>query len=472
MLQIYIVQNPTSLSRLFNTKSYLTFHMFIQCFKLVVMSVKVESEQDLLPAQNSFLKCEDISIDEWRGSIRACVTALKCHIMASKGLTPDGHIIEPYSPDILLKDPQNQIYLKDGNKEEIENYVEAAMAKLPSKDHNFHSDTVLEDVNIKVNEDSNDAGPPSIDQYFNISSAASFEKKFSNISLSSDPETIDEPDSAAPFRNSKELKEIKDELCKKTKEIEKLSRIRDEIENELQELTANLFQEAHSMVLGANQRAAIAEKSFKEASMQVEVLQAEVAALKALVITSTPSAPNHHLHPQLISKGAQAVVAEAGKIFQRGHKKSPSDFDLKYGRDTTPPSSPLKEDRLFEAATSKTFPLDPECWEVDPVLHREFVAWRQEPELCRNKPFHQQGIQKCVLLDVPRYCKYRFRLGEKDDTWYYISQLARNRIISVCDFLSYLRYIQLGLVKSSIHDDVYWEIVKLRRQMALARLGF
>lgn len=72
-------------------------------------------------------------------------------------------------------------------------------------------------------------------------------------------------------------------------------------------------QEAHSMVLGANQRAAIAEKSFKEASMQVEVLQAEVAALKALVITSTPSAPNHHLHPQLISKGAQAVVAEAGK---------------------------------------------------------------------------------------------------------------------------------------------------------------
>lgn len=67
------------------------------------------------------------------------------------------------------------------------------------------------------------------------------------------------------------------------------------------------------MVLGANQRAAIAEKSFKEASMQVEVLQAEVAALKALVITSTPSAPNHHLHPQLISKGAQAVVAEAGE---------------------------------------------------------------------------------------------------------------------------------------------------------------
>lgn len=66
------------------------------------------------------------------------------------------------------------------------------------------------------------------------------------------------------------------------------------------------------MVLGANQRAAVAEKSLKEATMQVEVLQAEVLALKALVITSTPSAPNPHLHPQLISRGAQAMVAEAG----------------------------------------------------------------------------------------------------------------------------------------------------------------
>ena len=33
--------------------------------------------------------------------------------------------------------------------------------------------------------------------------------------------------------------------------------------------------------------------------LQIEVLQAEVVALKALVITSTPSMPNYHLHPQL-----------------------------------------------------------------------------------------------------------------------------------------------------------------------------
>ena len=47
--------------------------------------------------------------------------------------------------------------------------------------------------------------------------------------------------------------------------------------------------------------------------MQVEVLQAEVSALKALVLTSTPSAPNPHLHPHILSKGAQ-VIADAGKL--------------------------------------------------------------------------------------------------------------------------------------------------------------
>jgi Rab-3A-interacting protein len=36
--------------------------------------------------------------------------------------------------------------------------------------------------------------------------------------------------------------------------------------------------------------------------------------------------------------------------------------------------------------------------------------------------------------------------------------------------LTYLRYIQLGLVKSSV-DDIYWEMIRLRKRMTLARLG-
>ena len=52
-----------------------------------------------------------------------------------------------------------------------------------------------------------------------------------------------------------------------------------------------------------------------------------------------------------------------------------------------------------------------------------------------------------------------------------ISQLARNRIASVCNLLNYLDYIKKGLVKSHV-NDVYREILSLRKGIALARLGY
>lgn len=53
-----------------------------------------------------------------------------------------------------------------------------------------------------------------------------------------------------------------------------------------------LIQEAHNMVKEANLRQAAATRALKESSMKVDVLSAEVAALKTLVLTSTPSHPN------------------------------------------------------------------------------------------------------------------------------------------------------------------------------------
>jgi Rab-3A-interacting protein len=53
------------------------------------------------------------------------------------------------------------------------------------------------------------------------------------------------------------------------------------------------------MVREANVRQATAERALKECQMKAEVLTAEVAALKTLVLTSTPSRPNPHLHPQI-----------------------------------------------------------------------------------------------------------------------------------------------------------------------------
>ena len=45
------------------------------------------------------------------------------------------------------------------------------------------------------------------------------------------------------------------------------------------------------------------------------------------------------------------------------------------------------------------------------------------------------------------------------------------RIAAVCDFLTYCRYVTQGLVKAHC-NEVYWEIMLRRRNMAIARLGF
>ncbi|RZC36182.1 guanine nucleotide exchange factor for Rab-3A, partial [Asbolus verrucosus] len=294
-----------------------------------------------------------------------------------------------------------------------------------------------------------------------------------------------------------ELRDAHQELKLKDEEVARLSRIRQDVEAELEDLTASLFQEAHNMVREANEKQAASEKALKESQMKVDVLTAEVAALKTLVLTSTPSRPNLHLHPQI-----DVRIKEEGKK----HRRSPSHFNLKYGRENSPPESPVKEVHHIPCEIENK-----EGLEVDPNVHKEFLAWRQKPCLDKNDPFVQRIYaedidlclafnnedlskkvrsavesgtilieavgdrtkamfpKKCALLEVPRLCFYRMNIGEADN-WYSISQICRNRIIAVCDFLNYLKYIERGLVKSSAHD-VYWEIVRLRKDMVLARLG-
>ncbi|XP_023708397.1 guanine nucleotide exchange factor for Rab-3A isoform X2 [Cryptotermes secundus] len=311
-------------------------------------------------------------------------------------------------------------------------------------------------------------------------------------------------------RLQEELNKAHQELRLRDEEVNRLSRVREEVEAELEELTASLFQEAHNMVREANVRQATAERALKESQMKVEVLTAEVAALKTLVLTSTPSRPNPHLHPQIDPQSNRpkddSTVSGVG-LFIRKHRRSPSHFNLKYGRENSPPESPVKEQRppMPESLDNK------EGCEVDPNVHKEFMAWKQCPcvdksdafiarvydediNLCLNFNNKELGARvqdaiergniyieavsdktktvfpkKCALLEVSRQCHYRMRLGDQEQ-WYCISQICRNRIIAVCDFLNYLRYNERGLVKSSVHD-VYWEMTRLRKEMVLARLG-
>ncbi|KAK4887237.1 hypothetical protein RN001_003508 [Aquatica leii] len=304
----------------------------------------------------------------------------------------------------------------------------------------------------------------------------------------------------------KELQEAHQELKLRDEEVNRLSRIRQDVEAELEDLTASLFQEAHNMVQEAKEKQAAAEKALKESQMKVDVLTAEVAALKTLVLTSTPSRPNPHLHPQIDLKGKEELGVA---LFTKKHRRSPSHYNLKYGRENSPPDSPVRDVSPPVCLGTDIFPK--EGLEVDPSFHQEFLLWKQNPTLDKSNDFikriYTEDInlclafdnsklgekviaavnsgtifieavsdktkamfpKKCALLEVPRLCFYRMNIGEQE-SWYSISQICRNRIIAVCDFLNYLKYIERGLVKSSVHE-VYWEIIRLRKNMVLARLG-
>lgn len=153
------------------------------------------------------------------------------------------------------------------------------------------------------------------------------------------------------------------------------------------------------MVRQANVRQATAERLLAESRMKSEVLAAEVAALKTLVLTSTPARPNPHLHPQI--DGTRGRDETPGGIFaKRGHRRSPSHFNLKYGRENSPPESPVKEQRpSLPAETGETSSSSSrDGLEVDPIVHKEFLQWKLNPCVDRADPFVKRVFREDIDL--------------------------------------------------------------------------
>ncbi|XP_041692803.2 guanine nucleotide exchange factor for Rab-3A isoform X4 [Coregonus clupeaformis] len=338
------------------------------------------------------------------------------------------------------------------------------------------------------------------------------------------------------------------ELKLKDKECERLSQVRDQLERELEELTASLFEEAHRMVHEANVKQAAAEKQLKEAQGKIDVLQAEVSALKTMVLTSTPSSPNRQAHPQLLSPGTRSRGASPRHGGGHTRNKSASwALPLASGGHLDPPSvslQPVTEDKepAVPALLSLILCLVPghsisvtyePYWaeqgegpsslsrQMDNVLYAEFLTWRDRPSLDRTSAFLGRiyredigpclsftrselsqsvqsavennsltiepvamsalpmvkanaiecgGPKKCALSGVSRSCKHRIKLGDRE-SYYYISPSSRARITAACNFFTYIRYIQQGLVRHDA-EQMFWEVTRLRREMTVAKLGF
>ncbi|XP_021060593.1 rab-3A-interacting protein isoform X2 [Mus pahari] len=263
----------------------------------------------------------------------------------------------------------------------------------------------------------------------------------------------------------------------------------------LKEELAKAQREAHKMVREANVKQATAEKQLKEAQGKIDVLQAEVAALKTLVLSSSPTSPT------------QEPLAAAKTPFKRGHTRNKSTSSAMGGS---------------HQDFSVIQPIVKDCKEADLSLYNEFRSWKDEPTMDRTCPFldkiYQEDIfpcltfakselasavleavenntlsiepvglqpirfvkasavecggpKKCALTGQSKPCRHRIRLGDSSSC-YYISPFCRYRITSVCNFFTYIRYIQQGLVKQQDVDQMFWEVMQLRKEMSLAKLGY
>ncbi|XP_056604826.1 rab-3A-interacting protein isoform X4 [Triplophysa dalaica] len=258
----------------------------------------------------------------------------------------------------------------------------------------------------------------------------------------------------------------------------------------LKEELAKAQREAHKMVHEANVKQSTAEKQLKEALGKIDVLQAEVAALKTLVLSSSPTSPCKEMPPG---------------PFKKGHARNKSTSSAMMGsqQETGVPQHLLQQ-------------------EVDSSLFMEFRTWKEEPTLEKSCCFLERiyrediypclnfskselgsailsaveqntlsvepvgfqplpvvkasavecgGPKKCALCGQSKSCKHRIKFSDSSN-YYYVSPFCRYRITSVCNFFTYIRYIVQGLVKQQDAEQMFWEVIQLRKEMSNAKLGY
>ncbi|CAD5117778.1 DgyrCDS6529 [Dimorphilus gyrociliatus] len=191
-----------------------------------------------------------------------------------------------------------------------------------------------------------------------------------------------------------ELIAARHELERRIAKNEELERVQEQMNGEVTELTASLFEQANKMVQEANVKRMQTENELKAANNKIEMLQAEVSALKALVITSTPATPNKHLHPQLdASAQASQKQATPNKFakksgFVKTHRRSTSHHQ--FTRDEMsavninlikPSSEANREQNANEENRNN------EDWGIDPVYFDEFNNWKKSPKLDDRNTF-------------------------------------------------------------------------------------
>jgi hypothetical protein len=81
-------------------------------------------------------------------------------------------------------------------------------------------------------------------------------------------------------------------------------------------------------------------------------------------------------------------------------------------------------------------------------------------------------INGCSACGKQGPTKHHFKISEQhDDAWCPICVQCRDRLVAVCEFYNFVRHVRQGLYSTRRQEDVYLEVMALKRKMFYARIG-
>lgn len=297
-------------------------------------------------------------------------------------------------------------------------------------------------------------------------------------------------------------------------EATKAKNAQSNVENELEELSQKLFEEANGMVAAEKKAKHAIELQYKQLKQELvlvrQQMEAEELQLKELKLkmgdimesesassikddntsTSTPdkrasrdmqSLFTHHLteedasiDPLLLNEFDEFIRSTEPNLrkilFFKHSLVEDIEPCLRFG-----PHARLSPKKLYEAISANT------CFiEEAPYGFAQDQAKRSSHEIPLKISAAKSMIWERLGASTPHFtgCQacsrtkgelpYRFRISMLDD-WACIDRYCRDRLVAVCEFYMFIRNIRQGYYNGRTNYDLYQESTRLKLQMFYAR---
>lgn len=346
-----------------------------------------------------------------------------------------------------------------------------------------------------------------------------------------DKELVSKADELASVQ--RDLAILNDKYIDEIEKVSESQHAKEAVENELEELSRRLFEEANGMVATEARARHQLEITRKHLELELKDAQERLAAetlqlkeLKAMMENMMDSQPhskrsstNHsdrgsvdlaqlfglsrisETEPvikepetaiaidgqlvqefrEFVSMSASVRLAKLHSIpFMRHCQEEDVEPCLRFGN--TPRISARK---LAEGICSNTCYIEEATAEQVSEYERMVLAAQQPPPPTRNSTsstnmlwerlqtqyaIYQAPKGGCQTCGRPGPLTHRYRIATSDE-WSFIDRFCRDRLVAACEFYIFVRNIRASLYSTRSIEDLYSECLRLRLQMFYARSG-